>query len=145
MAYYTAIKPCNFAGLNYRIGEPIPEAVLLPGAIPGLIRMGVIAVSDDSWPARDATEPTEGKERVEAVTIHVPVDEGTLELTAAAEALQDIFSALCGNVNEAEKIIKRMTDTDALVLLSLADNRKSIKAAAEERAKALCEEGGGEQ
>ena len=142
---YTALKPCNFAGQNYRIGEPIPEAVLLPGAIPGLIRMGVIAASDDSQPAGGTTGPTEGAERTEAVTIHVPVDEGTLELTVTAEALQDIFTALCGNVSEADKIVKRMTDTDALVLLSLADNRKSIKAAAEERAKALCEEGGGEQ
>ena len=142
---YTALKPCNFAGQNYRIGEPIPEALLLPGAIPGLIRMGVIAASDDSQPAGGTTEPTEGEERTEAVTIHVPVDEGTLELTVTAEALQDIFTALCGNVSEADKIVKRLADTDAPVLLSLADNRQSITAAAEERAKALCEEGGGEQ
>ena len=142
---YTALKPCNFAGQNYRIGEPIPEALLLPGAIPGLIRMGVIAASDESQPAGGTTGRTEGEERTEAVTIHVPVDEGTLELTVTAEALQDIFTALCGNVSEADKIVKRMNETDALVLLSLADNRKSIKAAAEERANALCEEGGGEQ
>lgn len=142
---YTALKPCSFAGLNYRIGETVPEAVLLPGAIKSLIKMGVIGASDDSQPAGGTTKPAEGDERTTVVTIHVPVDEGTLELVATAEALQDIFTALCSNVSDADKVVKRMTDADALVLLSLADNRKSIKAAAEERAKALCEEGGGEQ
>ena len=29
---YTALKPCGFAGQKFKIGETIPEELILPGA-----------------------------------------------------------------------------------------------------------------
>ena len=43
MATYTALKPCSFAGERYRIGESIPDGVLIPGAVKRLLKEGVIA------------------------------------------------------------------------------------------------------
>lgn len=137
---YIALKPCSFAGQRFRIGAEIPEILLLPEAINGLVKMGVIAAGDGAQPVAGAQSPAK-------VEINVEVEEGTLALNISAEVLQDIFTAMCGVVDEAEKVIDEMTDVDALVLLNLADQRKSIKTAAETRAKALSEaqESAGEQ
>lgn len=137
---YIALKPCSFAGLSYRIGDSVPDAVLHPGAIKSLISMGVIASGDGTQPVANATSPTAGAQSPAKTEIHVEVEEGTLALEITAEGLQGIFTAMCGNVEKAEDAIEEMTDVDALVLLALADNRKTVKTAAEDRAKALSEE-----
>lgn len=144
---YIALKPCSFAGQRFRIGEEIPEILLLPEAINGLVKMGVIAAGDGVQSVAGAQSPVEGTQSPAKVEINVKVEEGTLALNITAEGLQDIFTAMCGVVEEADAVIDEMTDVDALVLLTLADQRKSIKTAAETRAKALSEsqESAGEQ
>ena len=37
---YRAIKPCRFAGRDFRVGEIVPEALLAPGAKKRLLSMG---------------------------------------------------------------------------------------------------------
>ena len=142
---YIALKPCSFAGLNYLIGNEVPEEVLQPASIKSLIKMGVIAATGNETTVADAQSPAESAQSPEKVSIHVEVDEGTLELCVPAEGLQQLFNAMLVNVGQAEKAVEQMTDVDTLVLLSLVDSRKSIKAAAEARAKAINEESAGEQ
>ena len=128
-----AKKPCNFGGKKFYIGDEIPaEFVLDPKAQE---KMGVLVQVDAQGhpaPVPDQEEPEES-----AITINVPVEEGDLNLYVTREGIQDVFSVLTAKTSEAEPIIEKMTDGDALILLHLADSRKTIKTAAEDRAKAL--------
>ena len=56
---YRAIKPCRFAGRDFRVGEIVPEALLAPGAKKRLLSMGVLAsgaelTAPEPKPARKA-------------------------------------------------------------------------------------------
>ena len=128
-----AKKPCNFGGKRFYIGDEIPaEFVLDPKAQE---KMGVLVQVDAQGhpaPVPDQEEPEES-----TITINVPVEEGNLNLYVTKEGIQDVFSVLTAKTSEAEPIIEKMTDGDALILLHLADSRKTIKTAAEDRAKAL--------
>lgn len=126
---YIALKPCSFAGQKFKIGDKIPGGCILPGAAKNLVKMEKIALADGAGAS-------------------MPIPNGPIAVTARAEGgdmalqltdigLQQIFDALTANVEGAEKIIETMTDGDALILLHMCDSRKGVKAAAEERAKAL--------
>ena len=52
---YRAIKPCRFAGRDFRVGEIVPEALLAPGAKKRLLSMGILASGDE--PAAPAPKP----------------------------------------------------------------------------------------
>lgn len=133
---YIALKPCSFAGLNYRIGESVPDVVLHPGAIKSLVKMGVIAEGvNKPEEATPATVP------VETCTITVSTEDGETSLAITPDGIQDIFTVLTGKADAAEAVINGMTEGDALFLLHMADGRKSIKAAAEARAKVIEEAG----
>ena len=131
---YTALKPCEFAGQKFKIGEPIPEELILPGAAKNLVKMQIIAPAEAS-----SAQPKSDKSPVYSVAIAVHTEEGDMPLKVTVVGLQQIFDILTSNVENAEKIIAEMDDGDALILLHLADGRKSVKAAAEARAKALHE------
>ena len=140
-----AQKPCSFGGKKFYIGEEIPaEAVLNPKE---QAKMGVLAiVSNDSG----ATQPAGEKEAinpVDTMTVVIRAEEGDLPLNLTAEGLQAVIDVLTSKVEDAEPIVEAMTDGDALILLHLTDTRKSVKTAAEARAKALneAEESEGEQ
>ena len=134
MAVYVAQKPCSFAGKDFKIGDMVPAELIQPGAAPALMKMGLIAnTTKDAAPVvPETTGPV-----VTTVDITVPVEEGRLALDITKEGLQSIVDVLCANVEGAEKIIDEMIDNDALILLHIVDNRKSIKTAAQERAETL--------
>lgn len=138
---YVALKPCSFAGQAFRIGDPIPGELIHQGSAKNLLQMKIIAKAGN----------TEGSENTivipdPALSIGIKTEEGTLVLEPTEEGVQDVFSVLTSTADEAVDIIKEMTDADALILLHMSDGRKTIKAAAEERAKALsAEESEGEQ
>ena len=117
-----AKKPCNFGGKRFYIGDEIPaEFVLDPKAQE---KMGVLVQVDAQGhpaPVPDQEEPEES-----TITINVPVEEGNLNLYVTKEGIQDVFSVLTAKTSEAEPIIEKMTDGDALILLHLADSRKTI-------------------
>lgn len=134
---YVALKPCCFAGHNFKIGEIVPDAIVHPGNANNLVKMGVIA--EQNTHAEESTQ-------LETMTVVIHAEEGDLPLNLTAEGLQAVVDVLTSTVEDAEPIVEAMTDGDALILLHVADNRKGIKAAAEDRAKALnAEESEGEQ
>ena len=62
-----------------------------------------------------------------------------MRLDLTPEGLQAVFDVLTKKVGEAEATINGMTDPDALILLNLADSRKTVKELTETRGKALSE------
>lgn len=136
-----AKKPCSFGGKSFFIGDEIPSELVIDPKAQEMMGKLVI-VGDASTGAQKAvTAP------VSSVSIVVHAEEGDMPLEISTTELQKIFDVLTGNVEDGEDIIKEMTDDDALILLHITDGRKSIKAAAEARAKALNEntESAGEQ
>ena len=137
---YVALKPCCFAGQNFKIGEIVPDAIVHPGNANNLVKMGVIAEQNTHQETVVVHEPLDTM----AVVIHA--DGGDMPLNLTAKGLQAVVDVLTSTVDEAEPIVEAMTDGDALILLHAADSRKGIKAAAEDRAQALiAEESAGEQ
>lgn len=128
-----AKRPCNFGGKTFYIGDEVPaEFVLDPEAQE---KMGVLVkLSTQGHPA-PAPVPVQEEPKKSTITVRVPVEEGELPLDVTEEGIQAVFSVLTANAADAEPIIGQMTDGDALILLHLADSRKTIKAAAETRAK----------
>lgn len=137
---YVALKPCRFAGQSFKIGEIVPVDALQPGAAKNLVRMGVIAESEEAAaPKPTAEEP----ELVDEIAIRINIHDMPLDVTV--DGLQAIFDVLTSTASEAENIIQEMTDEDALILLNASDSRKSIKSLTEERAKALLKKPEGEE
>lgn len=130
---YVAMKPCRFAGRNFRIGESIPDELVHPGAAKNLLKMGVIAAQETEGAPAAAGQTMSGGD----IEVLIRAEEGDMPLALTAAGLQSFVDVLTSKVGEAETIIKEMTDGDALILLHIADSRKSIKEAAEERAKEL--------
>lgn len=125
---YIALKPCKFAGQRFKINDAVPGELIHPGAAKNLVKMQILALADglDGAPVKTAGNISAHK---------ITVGDMSLELTS--EGLQHVFDALTSNVEGAEKVVGEMTDGDALILLHMSDGRKSIKAAAEAKAKEL--------
>lgn len=128
-----AKKPCSFGGKQFFIGDEIPvEFVLDPKAQE---KMGVLVCTTAQ--GHPAPAPVREEPGVAKVNIRIPVEEGELDLNVTTEGLQEVFAVLTAKTAEAEPVIEQMTDEEALILLHVADSRKAVKAAAEDRAKAL--------
>lgn len=127
---YIALKPCRFAGINFKIDDIVPEALVHAGTSKTLVKMGILA--------------PEGSTQVEQDLINLSVssEEGEMPLSVTLDGLQAVVSVLSGKSADAESIIETMTDEDALILLHACDGRKSVKTAAEARAKSLSPEVG---
>ena len=128
---YVALKPCCFAGHSFKIGQSVPDELIHPGAANNLVKMQIIAKHGGT---ENRTAPNGD------ITVMIHADEGDMPLDLTAESIQTIFDVLTGNATDAAAIIETMTDGDALILLHLTDSRKSVKAAAEARAKSLNEQ-----
>lgn len=138
---YVALKPCCFAGQNFKIGETVPDAIVHPGNANNLVKMGVIAEQNTT-----PQEPAVVHVPMKTMPVVINTEKGDLDLNLTAEGLQAVVDVLTGTVEAAEPVIAAMTDGDALILLHEADDRKGVKTAAEARAQALdAEESAGEQ
>lgn len=62
---FKAVKPCNFAGTDYRIGDHIPEGVVLETAVMRLIKSGVIAEVGNAGLLLPASTSIEDEESVQ--------------------------------------------------------------------------------
>ena len=130
-----AKKPCSFGGEQFYIGDEIPaEIVLDPKAQE---KMGVLVCVD----AEGQPQPEPQTAPTQRAHISVSTDKGPIDLEVSSEALNEVFAVLMNTAESAAEIVADMTEGDALLLLHLADSRKSIKAAAEARAKAIEEAG----
>lgn len=130
-----ALKPCSFGGKKYFIGDEIPaEYVSNPSAQEKLGTLTVVNVDAEI----DVHETIVIPEPSLSLVVQSEGKEMTLE--PSDKGVQDVFNVLIGKASDAEAIINEMDDGDALILLHLADSRKTIKEAAELRAKELAGE-----
>ena len=139
-----ARKPCSFGGKKFYIGDEIPVEYVKDPATQE--KMGVLVIvedTDNDGGESAAVQPIVISDPTLTICVHVNGEDMELEPTDGG--IQDIFNVLIGNASQAEAIIGEMTDEDALILLHMADSRKSVKAAAEARAKVLAQESAGEQ
>ena len=121
-----ARKACSFGGKKFYIGDAIPVELVLDPT--GQEKMGVLAIVNDDAGTTPSTDLHQ---------VVVRANEGDMPLNLTQEGLQAVVDVLTGTVEDAEPIIADLNDGDALILLHLTDTRKSIKNAAEARAKAL--------
>lgn len=127
-----ALKPCSFGGEKFYVGDEIPtEYVVSPAKMEQLGVLKVVNVESEVTNVETVVIP----EPTFSIVVQANGEEMTLEPTDGG--IQDVFNVLIGNPATAEEIISQMTDGDALILLHLASSRKSIKEAAEARAKEL--------
>lgn len=124
-----ARKACSFGGKKFYIGDDVPVALVLDPTVQE--KRGVLAIVNDDAGTTPPAEP------VDTMTVFVHADEGDLPLNLTQEGLQSVVDVLTGTVEDAEPIIAALDDGDALILLHVTDTRKSVKNAAEARAKAL--------
>lgn len=126
-----AKQPCSFGGKRFYIGDEIPvELVKEPKTQE---KYGKLVIVDDEA----AADQPAGSCNVMTVFVHA--EEGDLPLELNQESLQAILDILSGNAEDAEPIVKQMTNLDALIFLDIADSRKTVKNAAKARAQALTE------
>lgn len=136
---YIAQKPCHLAGQAFLIGDLVPDEVIHPGNAKNLLKMGIIAEAG----GEKATGTLVAKEETksEPMVITIRTKEGELELEPTAEGIQAVFAVLTSAAKDVEPTIKAMTDADALILLDLADSRKTVKELARDRALEISQEG----
>ena len=130
---FIALRPCNFGGQHFLINDTIPDELIHPEGRQNLVKMGVIAAVGES--AIVSAEKDNAAPQDDKITLRVEGIDRLLALTH--EGFQAAFDVLVADVKEAEAIVNEMTDNDALIFLNMADKRKGIKAATEERGKAL--------
>jgi len=133
---YICTKALTLSGFSYQPGEHIPAEAVLPSRVRALTNQGYIAAQ-----AEQAQEPTETpqEEPGEPAPIVIPLtrDGGVFEVVATPES---IITAACNLQLTAEagiEAIKTMTDETALILIHALDSRKTVKAAAQDRAEEL--------
>ena len=126
---YVALKPVNFGGKRYKIGETIPEGVVDERRSLFLKKSGHIAevASVNGAYAEDLNDNPN--------TLSIPLLQSKHELAVNAQQLLQFFATIQKTMEEAKIEIATMTEEDApaLQLLHEIDSRKGIKAAVETR------------
>lgn len=124
---YVALKPVNFGGKRYKIGETIPEGVVDERRSLFLKKSGHIAevASVNGAYAEDLN--------VNPNTLSIPLLQSKHELAVNAQQLLQFFATIQKTMEEAKIEIATMTEEAVLQLLHEIDSRKGIKAAVETR------------
>ena len=131
-----AKKPCSFGGERFYISDEIPvELVQEPKTQE---KYGILAIVEgDAVTPAPTVSPIVVSDPV--LTICVQVGDEEMELEPTDDGLQDIFTVLIADADEAIATVNKMTDNDALILVHLTERRTTIKKAAKARAEKLAE------
>ena len=126
---YVALKPVNFGGTLYKIGETIPEGVVDQRRSLFLKKSGHIAE------VASANEANTENLSVNSNTLSIPLLQSKHEVVMNSQQLLQFFDTIQKTMDEAKIEIATMTEEDApvLELLHEIDSRKGIKAAVETR------------
>lgn len=151
-----AKRPCCFGGRKFYIGDEVPRDLVLDPA--SQEKLGVLSVlKDREGPAGTFTRGQVDGMVAEAVTGLAMTDAfagGEITLAepcvgimiredpagvvhAAPEEIRQVFAIMQANADEGVRMIAEVTDENILILLHVADSRKTIKNAARERAERL--------
>lgn len=126
---YVALKPVNFGGRQYKVGEIILEGVVDERRSLFLKKSGHIAE------VASANEAYTEDLSVNPNTLSIPLLQSKHELAVNTQQLLQFFATIQKTMDEAKIEIATMTEEDVpvLQLLHEIDSRKGIKAAVETR------------
>lgn len=139
MSEFVCKKPITLSGRNFSYGEVIPEGYVLPGRALALIRSNYIA-EIEGGPTEEKgvpITPIQGENGDTLITIPIEANEGILEATMSSQSVITFFTINQKNAEDAKNAIGNLDDSNALLLLSVFDTRKTVKDAATERAKKI--------
>lgn len=128
---YVALKPINFGGTQYKIGEIIPEGVVNEQRSLFLKKSGHIAEAANIELNGGVYEGS--KEELNKLSI--PLLQSKHELVINSQQVLQFFSIIQKTADEAKQDIDAMTaeDMPILELLHEIDSRKGVKTATETR------------
>ena len=126
---YVALKPVNFGGRQYKVGEIIQEGVVDERRSLFLKKSGHIveaASVNGTYTENLSANPN---------TLSIPLLQSKHEVVMNSQQLLQFFATIQKTMEEAKIEIATMTEEDAPVLhlLHEIDSRKGIKAAVETR------------
>ncbi len=126
---YVALKPVNFGGRQYKVGEIIQEGVVDERRSLFLKKSGHIAEVasvNGAYTENLSVNPN---------TLSIPLLQSKHEVVMNSQQLLQFFATIQKTMDEAKIEIATMTeeDTPVLELLHEIDSRKGIKAAVETR------------
>lgn len=126
---YVALKPVNFGGRQYKVGEIIPEGVVDERRSLFLKKSGHIvgaASVNGAYTENLSVNPS---------TLSIPLLQSKHEVVMNSQKLLQFFATIQKTMDEAKIEIATMTEEDVpvLELLHEIDSRKGIKAAVETR------------
>lgn len=126
---YVALKPVNFGGRQYKVGEIIQEGVVDERRSLFLKKSGHIAEVasvNGAYTENLSVNPN---------TLSIPLLQSKHELVINSQQLLQFFATIQKTMDEAKIEIATMTEEDVpvLELLHEIDSRKGIKAAVETR------------
>ena len=134
-----ALKPCNFGGNKFFIGDEIPEKfVQNPNEQK---KRGVIAISQDGESIPMAQVTAEVSEMKFPVVIHSEDGDLTVEVTQdEIGVFFDILQIPVSKTEDKQKVsalIQSIDSLDLLIMLDALDGRKFVKEESEKRAAAI--------
>ena len=133
-----ANKPCKLNGKKYFIGEEVPVEEVVDYA--SLVKMGLLSVIHNAVPADNLEECVA---MVGEVSFTVPIVKGheTIDLDVTEPQMQDAVKTMQMNADAAIAHIRGdVEDNITLIVINALDSRKTVKEAAESKAKALIEQ-----
>lgn len=136
---YIALKPINFGGTQYKIGDIIPEGVVNEQRSLFLKKSGHIAEAANIEPNGGVYEVS----NEELNKLSIPLLQSKHELVINSQQLLQFFSTIQKTADEAKQDIESMEadDMPVLELLHEIDSRKGVKTATETRMSDLKAEG----
>lgn len=129
-----AKKPCSFGGKAFFINDEIPaSAVMNPKQQEDL---GVLTIVSDGEAATGILE-TDFPETDIAIPVFKSYDGDTAQVMGVSlniGEVQEVFSIMQMNVEEATKAIESTTSENMLIVIHACDSRSGVKKAAQKRA-----------
>lgn len=130
---YIANKLCRFSGTNYAPGAEIPSEKIPPFAAQRLLKQGVIIQT-----ATTASMATTSN--TNTFTFPILSNKGTAEINVNLDDLITALKIIQRNADDAVEEINACNNVEVLLMVNVLDSRKSVKKAADNRAKE-CEGG----
>lgn len=122
---YTVLKLCTLKGKQFFIGDIVTNEYVDESSAKQLTKWGLIApVSGFNDAAPDET----------LVNVPVVAEDGVSNIDTSVKDLTQLFLILQDDSAGAISQIEEVTSGEVLLLLTVMDSRKGIKAAAEKRA-----------
>lgn len=129
-----AKKPCSFGGKAFFINDEIPASVVLNPKQQE--ELGVLTIVSDGEAATGILE-TDFPETDIAIPVFKSYDGDTAQVMGVSlniGEVQEIFSIMQMNVEEATKAIESTTSENMLIVIHACDSRSGVKKATQKRA-----------